>query len=35
MDYLQISNLPIMWFLCSFTVVIAALPSLIQFAGYR
>ena len=27
MDYLQISNLPIMWFLCSFTVIIAALQT--------
>lgn len=29
MDYLQISNLPIMWFLCSFTVVIAALQAIL------
>ena len=29
MDYLQISNLPIMWVLCSFTVIIAALQALL------
>ena len=29
MDYLQISNLPIMWFLCSFTVVIAAVQAVL------
>lgn len=29
MDYLQISNLPIMWLLCSFTVVIAALQAIL------
>ncbi len=29
MNYLQISNLPIMWVLCSFTVIIAALQALL------
>ena len=29
MDYLQISNLPIMWFLCSFTVIIAAVQAVL------
>lgn len=29
MDYLQISNLPIIWFLCSFTVIIAALQAVL------
>ena len=29
MDYLQISNLPIMWVLCSFTVIIAALQAVL------
>ncbi len=29
MDYLQISNLPIMWVLCGFTVVIAALQAIL------
>ncbi len=29
MDYLQISNLPIMWFLCSFTVIIAAVQTIL------
>jgi len=29
MDYLQISNLPIMWILCGFTVVIAALQAVL------
>ena len=30
MDYLQISNLPIIWFLCSFTVIIAALQAVLS-----
>ena len=29
MDYLQISNLPIMWLLCSFTVIIAAVQAIL------
>ena len=29
MDYLQISNLPIMWVLCSFTVIIAAVQAIL------
>lgn len=29
MDYLQISNLPIMWVLCSFTVIIAAVQAVL------
>ena len=29
MDYLQISNLPIMWILCSFTVIIAAVQAVL------
>lgn len=29
MDYLQISNLPIMWVLCGFTVIIAALQAIL------
>ncbi len=29
MDYLEICNLPIMWFLCSFTVIIAALQAIL------